>query len=72
MDYILISFNCNEVNDDLKIPTFIKTGELITMLNEIYQQNAKMLHFDPKGIILDTNKTLIEQGVGHGAKLTLR
>ena len=71
MEYILAAFECGEVKEDLKVPGFISVGDLIDIFAELYGTDAKMLHAEPKGIILDKNKTLAEQGVEHGAKLTL-
>ena len=71
MDYILVTFRCNEIVEDLKVPAFIPISELIDTFNEIYQAGGKMLHAEPKGIILDKSKTLSAQGIGHGAMLIL-
>jgi uncharacterized ubiquitin-like protein YukD len=71
MDYILITLCAAGKNEDLKVPCFLPVGELIDILKELYGANASTLHASPKGIILDRNKTLEEQGVLHGAKLTL-
>jgi len=71
MEHIIVTVCCGDIEEDLKIPAFIPAGELIGALNEIYGANSTMLHAEPKGIILDKNKTLAQQGVEHGAKLTL-
>lgn len=71
MDYILVSLNhCNKT-EDLRIPSFAPVAELISMFNEIYGLSCKVMHAEPRGIILDKNKTLAAQGVLHGALLTL-
>ena len=71
MDYLIVSLKVQGKYEDLKVPAFISVGELIDTFNEIYQCSGETLHADPKGIILDKKKTLIEQGIEHGAKLTL-
>ena len=71
MDYILATLVNGDREEDLKIPDFVYVGELIGVFNELYGVDGNMLHAEPKGIILDKNKTLGEQGVEHGAKLTL-
>jgi len=71
MEYVLLTISCGDVEEDLKVPAFVPTGELIGVFNELYNADGRMLHAEPKGIILDKNKTLEQQGVGHGAKLTL-
>ena len=75
MDYILITFAYRDRNyeytDDLKVPAFLPAGELIELFGEIYRVTGGALHAEPKGIILDRAKTLAEQGILHGAKLTL-
>ena len=71
MDYILISLNYGDKVEDLRIPSFTSVAELISIFNNIYGISSKELHAEPRGIILDRNKTLAEQGVLHGALLTL-
>ena len=71
MEYILVTISCGDVEEDLRVPEFVPVGELIGVFNELYGADGQMLHAEPKGIILDKNKTLAQQGVEHGAKLTL-
>ena len=71
MDYILVSLNYGDKTEDLRIPSFASVAELISMFNDIYGLSGKELHAQPRGIILDKNKTLAEQSVLHGALLTL-
>ncbi|MDR0570233.1 MAG: EsaB/YukD family protein [Clostridiales Family XIII bacterium] len=72
MEYVLITLNVSGRDEDLRVPALIAAGELVDVFNELYEASGAMLHCEPKGIILDTGKTLAEQGVGHGARLTLR
>ena len=71
MEYILATICCGEIEDDLKIPAFVPVGELMGVLNEIFSADGQTLHAEPRGMILDKGKTLVQHGVGHGAKLTL-
>ena len=71
MEYVLLTISFGDVEEDLKVSAFIPAGELIGVFNELYNTDGRMLHAEPKGIILDKNKTLAQQGVGHGAKLAL-
>ena len=71
MEYILVSLDYGEKTEDLRVPSFTPVYELISIFNDIYSSSGNELHADPRGIILDKNKTLAEQGVLHGALLTL-
>ena len=71
MNYIYITLQRGAESDDLKIPGFVPVGELIGVFRDIYGIEAKALHAEPKGMILDVNKTLDEQGVLYGSKLTI-
>jgi len=71
MEYILVIFCFEDRAEDLKIPTFVPVSDLISLLGELFGTKGKALHAEPRGIILDKNKTLAEQGVEHGAILTL-
>ncbi|MDR2711599.1 MAG: EsaB/YukD family protein [Clostridiales bacterium] len=71
MDYIIVSFCFEDRTEDLKIPTFVPIGDLVILFMELFGARGKALHAEPRGIILDKNKTLAEQGVEHGAILTL-
>ncbi len=75
MDYIIVTFYSeSRGSTELKIPVFVKIEELLTMLSEslyIHIGPENKLQAEPIGRILDNNKTLEEEGVGHGALLTL-
>ena len=71
MDYILITLRFGEKSEDLKIPALVPVSELLEMFREIYGINGSALQAEPKGIILDKNKTLEEQGILYGANLTI-
>ncbi|MCL2048458.1 MAG: EsaB/YukD family protein [Defluviitaleaceae bacterium] len=71
MDYILVTLEYGDLSEDIKVPSFISVEELIKVLEEIYDIEGTALHAEPKGIILNKNKTLEEQGILHGARLTL-
>jgi len=71
MEYILITLSRQGKDEDLKVPDFTPAGELLSAFCEIYGGEWKVLHAEPKGIILDKSKTLAEQGIEHGARLTL-
>jgi uncharacterized ubiquitin-like protein YukD len=71
MDYIPVTFQHDNISDDLKVPTFIPVEELVKIFGEIYGVEGTTLHAEPKGIILNKNKTLEEQSILHGAKLTV-
>jgi len=71
VEYILATLSCGDTDEDLKVPSFVPAGELIGVINELYDAGGLTLHAEPKGIILDKSKTLAQQGVEHGAKLTL-
>ena len=71
MDYILVSLNYGDKTEDLRVPTFTLVEELLSIFNDIYGLSGKELHAEPRGIILDKNKSLAAQGVLHGALLTL-
>jgi len=71
MDYILVMLCFDDRAEDLKIPTFVPAGDLITLFSELFSTRGNVLHAEPRGIVLDKNKTLAEQGVEHGAILTL-
>ena len=71
MEYILITLLYSGGEEDLKIPVAVPVGDLIKVFSDLFRINGTILHAEPKGIILDRNKTLKEQGIEHGAKLTL-
>lgn len=75
MDYIMVTFQSENIESvDLKVPVFVKTGELINMLSEalgVTLKSESRLQAEPLGRILDNNQTLLEEGVEQGALLTL-
>ena len=71
MEYIIATINTGDIENDLRIPAFVPVGELMGVLNKLYNVDGQTLHAEPKGIILDKSKTLEQQGVEHGAKLAL-
>ena len=71
MEYILITLLYSGGEEDLKIPAVVPVDDLIKVFSELFRINGTILHAEPKGIILDRKKTLKEQGIEHGAKLTL-
>ncbi|MCL2633123.1 MAG: EsaB/YukD family protein [Oscillospiraceae bacterium] len=71
MDYVLITLKFGEKTEDLKVPALVRVSELLEMFHEIYGISGETLHAEPKGMILDKSKTLEEQGVFHGARLTI-
>lgn len=59
---------------DLKVPAFVPVGDLLDMLEEALQLRKgpqTRLQAEPLGRILQSAKTLGEQGVCHGALLTV-
>ena len=71
MEYILTTVVYDCISEDMKVPACTPVSELIEALNEIIGKTGQTLHANPKGIILDTSKTLAQQGIEHGAILTL-
>ena len=71
MEYIIVTVIYADIGDDLRVPAFVPVGELMDALNTLYGADGQTLHAEPRGIILDRNKTLEQQGVEHGAKLAL-
>jgi uncharacterized ubiquitin-like protein YukD len=70
-EYIIVTLSYNGAQEDLKIPVFVPVKDLIEVFVELFQVKGTMLHAEPKGIILDRGKTLKEQGIEYGARLTL-
>ncbi len=74
-DYIIITFSTGKEDEvDLKVPVFVKVHELITMLSEglgIPAGPESRLQAEPLGRLLDNKLTLEQEGVAHGALLTL-
>lgn len=75
MDYILVSLQTGHgAPYDLKVPTFVLVDELIPMLIEALGLNIPpqaQLQAEPLGKILSKQRTLEQEGVRHGALLTL-
>ncbi len=75
MEYILVTFKTENMKEiDLKVPTFIKISEILSMLSEsfnLFLNDRNRLQAEPLGRILDNSKTLQDEGVGAGALLTL-
>ncbi len=75
MDYIMVTFQYEDKkNADIKIPAFVKVEELTAMLKEALNITAEYegrLQAEPLGRILNGDMTLEEEGVYHGALLTL-
>lgn len=75
MDYVMITFHAGEhIQTELKVPGFVRIFDLLNMLSEtlhfpIHADNR--LQAEPLGRILDGHMTLKEEGVLHGALLTL-
>ncbi|QNU67809.1 EsaB/YukD family protein [Ruminiclostridium herbifermentans] len=75
MEYILVTFKTENMKEiDLKVPTFVKISEILSMLSEsfnLFLNDRNRLQAEPLGRILDNGKTLQDEGVGAGALLTL-
>jgi uncharacterized ubiquitin-like protein YukD len=75
MEYILVTFKTENMKEiDLKVPTFVKISEILSMLSEsfnLFINDKNRLQAEPLGRILDNSKTLQDEGVGAGALLTL-
>lgn len=75
MDYIMITFQTeSKENIDLRVPVFVNIEELLVMLSEalhLTRRREVKLQAEPLGRILNNSKTLEEEGVAHGALLTL-
>ena len=70
----MIRFRARNKDVDLKIPQFIKSEELIVILSEalgITISDENKLQAEPLGRILDSSKTLEQEGVTQGSTLTL-
>ncbi|MCJ8011822.1 EsaB/YukD family protein [Paenibacillus sp. KQZ6P-2] len=75
MEEIMVTLQVdNGFSVDLKIPVFVTAGELLAMLAEGLQLPCgpgSRIQAEPLGRILDHERTLEEEGVAHGALLTL-
>ncbi|CAH1207676.1 hypothetical protein PAECIP111892_02963 [Paenibacillus auburnensis] len=75
MNYIMVTLQTEDGRQtDLKVPAFVPVGPLLDMLSESLHfgnRPEQMLQAEPLGRILQRGKTLEEQGVCHGALLTV-
>lgn len=75
MDYIMVTFQTDTARRmDLKVPVFVTIEELLGMLTESLNLKGRpeaKLQAEPLGRILSNSKTLDQEGVAHGALLTL-
>lgn len=75
MDYIMVSLQTGiGAPCDLRVPAFVPVEELIPMLIEALDLNIPsqaQLQAEPLGRILSKQRTLEQEGVYHGALLTL-
>lgn len=75
MDYIMVTLQAGTAQRyDLKVPVFVTIEELLGMLIESLNLKGDRdvrLQAEPLGRILNNNKTLDQEGVAHGALLTL-
>lgn len=75
MDYIMVTLQAGTAQRyDLKVPVFVTIEELLGMLIESLNLKGDRdvrLQAEPLGRILNNSKTLDQEGVAHGALLTL-
>lgn len=75
MDYIMVTLQAaTNQRYDLKVPVFVTIEELLSMLIESLNLKGNRevrLQAEPLGRILNNSKTLDQEGVAHGALLTL-
>lgn len=75
MDYVMVTLLLGHDRElDLKVPGFVSVKQLLEMLAEalfLTLGDDARLQAEPLGRILDNEKTLQEEGVAHGALLTL-
>ncbi|UQZ35413.1 hypothetical protein C2I18_18935 [Paenibacillus sp. PK3_47] len=75
MEYIMVTLQTEGGRQaDLKIPAFVPVSDLLDMLAEALHLDKgpeTRLQAEPLGRILQSAKTLEEQGVCHGALLTV-
>jgi uncharacterized ubiquitin-like protein YukD len=75
MDNIMITFQVAKlINEDISVPVFVTIQELMSMLSEAFNIDIKpenRIQAEPLGRILNNNFTLDQEGVSHGALLTL-
>lgn len=74
MEYVMVTLKAGTVEADLKLPAEIPVSELLEMLEEpleLKQPLRSRLQAEPLGRILESARSLEEEGVSHGALLTL-
>ncbi|WP_339289892.1 EsaB/YukD family protein [Paenibacillus sp. FSL E2-0201] len=75
MDYIMVTLQTGIAQRiDLKVPVFVTIEELLVMLASslhVKMNGDVRLQAEPLGRILNNSKTLDQEGVAHGALLTL-
>lgn len=75
MDYIMVTLQADTAQRyDLKVPVFVTIEELLGMLTSslhLSERSELRLQAEPLGRILNNSKTLDQEGVAHGALLTL-
>lgn len=75
MDYIMVTLQTDTAQRiDLKVPGFVVIEDLLDMLTDslnLKKSNDLKLQAEPLGRILNNYKTLNQEGVAHGALLTL-
>lgn len=75
MDYIMVTLHTGDSQQmDLRVPVFVPIEELLSMLTvslHLQDQADAKLQAEPLGRILNNKRTLEEEGVAHGALLTL-
>lgn len=75
MDYVMVTLQTGIAQRiDLKVPVFVTIEELLVMLASslhVKMNSDVRLQAEPLGRILNNSKTLDQEGVAHGALLTL-
>lgn len=75
MDNIIVTFRAgNYINEDISVPAAVSIQELIVMLSEVFAfkgSSENRIQAEPLGRILNNKLTLEQEGVSHGALLTL-
>jgi len=72
MDYLLITLNYSKDNAvDIKIPASMTVDEFIGVICKTYGVSGSGIQAEPKGIVLNKKENFSQQGIEHGALLTL-
>ncbi|GGG05739.1 hypothetical protein GCM10010912_57970 [Paenibacillus albidus] len=74
MNYVMVTLLASGQEVDLKLPSLVPVSELLEMLKDTLElpgQREQRLQAEPLGRILDNARSLEEEGVSHGALLTL-